>query len=65
MKIHFLIVFLCSPGIHIAPKHIIGTSVKFKNIIEKKEIDQGMSLIMIVFTNQEDVSDEQAEQYVK
>ncbi len=35
------------------------------NIIEKKEIDQGMSLIMIVFTNQEDVSDEQAEQYVK
>ena len=35
------------------------------NIIEKKEIDQGMSLIMIVFTDQEDVSDEQAEQYVK
>ena len=35
------------------------------NIIEKKEIEQGMSLIMIVFTNQEDVSDEQAEQYVK
>lgn len=35
------------------------------NIIEKKEIDQGMSLIMIVFSNQEDVSDEQAEQYVK
>ena len=35
------------------------------NIIEKKEIDPGMSLIMIVFTNQEDVSDEQAEQYVK
>lgn len=35
------------------------------NIIEKKEIDQGMSLIMIVFTNQENVSDEQAEQYVK
>lgn len=35
------------------------------NIIEKKEIDQGMSLIMIVFTNQDDVSDEQAEQYVK
>lgn len=35
------------------------------NIIEKKEVDQGMSLIMIVFTNQEDVSDEQAEQYVK
>lgn len=35
------------------------------NIIEKKEIDLGMSLIMIVFTNQEDVSDEQAEQYVK
>ena len=35
------------------------------NIIEKKEIDQGMSLIMIVFTNLEDVSDEQAEQYVK
>lgn len=35
------------------------------NIIEKKEVDQGMSLIMIVFTNQEDVSNEQAEQYVK
>ena len=35
------------------------------NIIEKKEIEQGMSLIMIVFTNQEDVSNEQAEQYVK
>lgn len=35
------------------------------NIIEKKEIDQGMSLIMIVFTDQKDVSDEQAEQYVK
>ena len=35
------------------------------NIIEKKEIDQGMSLIMIVFSNQENVSDEQAEQYVK
>ena len=35
------------------------------NIIEKKEIDPGMSLIMIVFTNQEDVSNEQAEQYVK
>ena len=35
------------------------------NIIEKKEIDQGMSLILIVFTDQEDVSDEQAEQYVK
>ena len=35
------------------------------NIIEKKEIDQGMSLIMIVFTNQKDVSNEQAEQYVK
>lgn len=35
------------------------------NIIEKKEIDPGMSLILIVFTNQEDVSDEQAEQYVK
>lgn len=35
------------------------------NIIEKKETDQGMSLIMIVFTNQDDVSDEQAEQYVK
>lgn len=35
------------------------------NIIEKKEIDQGMSLIMIVFTDKEDVSDEQAEQYVK
>lgn len=35
------------------------------NIIEKKEIDQGMSLIMIVFTDQENVSDEQAEQYVK
>lgn len=36
------------------------------NIIEKKEmIDPGMSLIMIVFTDQEDVSDEQAEQYVK
>ena len=35
------------------------------NIIEKKEVDQGMSLIMIVFSNQENVSDEQAEQYVK
>lgn len=35
------------------------------NIIEKKEIEPGMSLIMIVFTDQEDVSDEQAEQYVK
>ena len=35
------------------------------NIIEKKEIEQGMSLIMIVFTNQEDVSNKQAEQYVK
>ena len=35
------------------------------NIIEKKEIDPGMSLILIVFTDQEDVSDEQAEQYVK
>ncbi len=35
------------------------------NIIEKNEIEQGMSLIMIVFTDQEDVSDEQAEQYVK
>lgn len=35
------------------------------NIIEKKEIDPGMSLIMIVFTDKEDVSDEQAEQYVK
>ena len=35
------------------------------NIIEKKEIDPGMSLIMIVFTDQENVSDEQAEQYVK
>ena len=35
------------------------------NIIEKKEVDQGMSLIMIVFTNQEDVSNEQTEQYVK
>ena len=35
------------------------------NIIEKKEIDPGMALIMIVFTNQETVSDEQAEQYVK
>ena len=33
------------------------------NIIEKKEVDQGMSLIMIVFSNQENVSDEQAEQY--
>ena len=35
------------------------------NIIEKKDIESGMSLIMIVFTNQENVSDEQAEQYVK
>ena len=35
------------------------------NIIEKNEIEPGMSLIMIVFTDQEDVSDEQAEQYVK
>ena len=35
------------------------------NIIEKKEIEPDMALIMIVFTNQEDVSDEQAEQYVK
>ena len=35
------------------------------NIIEKKEIDPGMSLIMIVFTDKEDISDEQAEQYVK
>ena len=35
------------------------------NIIEKNEVDQGLSLIMIVFTNQEDVSNEQAEQYVK
>ena len=35
------------------------------NIIEKKEIEPGMSLILIVFTDQEDVSDEQAEQYVK
>lgn len=35
------------------------------NIIEKKEADQGMTLIMIVFSNQENVSDEQAEQYVK
>lgn len=35
------------------------------NIIEKNEIELGMSLIMIVFTDQEDVSDEQAEQYVK
>lgn len=35
------------------------------NIIEKNEIEQGMSLILIVFTDQEDVSDEQAEQYVK
>ena len=35
------------------------------NIIEKKEVDQGMSLIMIVFSYQENVSDEQAEQYVK
>lgn len=35
------------------------------NIIEKKGIEQGMDLIMIVFTNQENVSDEQAEQYVK
>lgn len=35
------------------------------NIIEKNEIEPDMALIMIVFTNQEDVSDEQAEQYVK
>ena len=35
------------------------------NIIEKNEIEPGMSLILIVFTDQEDVSDEQAEQYVK
>ena len=35
------------------------------NIIEKKDIEPDMALIMIVFTNQEDVSDEQAEQYVK
>ena len=35
------------------------------NIIEKKEIEPDMALIMIIFTNQEDVSDEQAEQYVK
>lgn len=35
------------------------------NIIEKKEIDPGISLIMIVFTDKEDISDEQAEQYVK
>lgn len=35
------------------------------NIIEKKDIESGMPLIMIVFTNQENVSDEQAEQYVK
>lgn len=35
------------------------------NIIEKNDIESGMSLIMIVFTNQENVSDEQAEQYVK
>ena len=34
-------------------------------IIEKKDIEPDMALIMIVFTNQEDVSDEQAEQYVK
>ena len=35
------------------------------NIIEKKDIEPDMALIMIVFTNQENVSDEQAEQYVK
>lgn len=35
------------------------------NIIEKKEIEPDMALIMIIFTNQEDVSNEQAEQYVK
>ena len=35
------------------------------NIIEKNEIEPDMALIMIVFTNQENVSDEQAEQYVK
>lgn len=35
------------------------------NMIEKNEIEPDMALIMIVFTNQEDVSDEQAEQYVK
>ena len=35
------------------------------NIIEKKDIEPDLAVIMIVFTNQEDVSDEQAEQYVK
>ncbi len=35
------------------------------NIIEKKDIEPDMALIMIVFTDQKDVSDEQAEQYVK